>query len=118
MVKIRIPVRNKIIPPVIEIMRIFFLAGASVGSIGTLFGLGLGLLFASNIEKIRQLLQVFTGTDLFAAEIYFLSKLPAVVDPDEVLTIVLMGLGLSFIATLYPSWRAARLDPIEALRYG
>ena len=61
--------------------------------------------------------QGLTGTDLFAAEIYFLSQLPAVVDPTEVTYVVLMGLGLSFLATIYPSWRAARLDPVEALRY-
>ncbi len=100
-----------------QIMRIFFLAGASVGTIGTFAGFGLGLAFTSNIEVIRQWIQGLTGTELFAAEIYFLSRLPAVVDPAEVVTVVLMGLGLSFLATLYPSWRAARLDPAEALRY-
>ncbi len=99
------------------IMRVFLISGASVGIIGTLAGFGLGLAFAENIETIRQWLQGLTGTDLFAAEIYFLSRLPAVVDPTEVTAIVLMGLGLSFLATIYPSWRAARLDPVEALRY-
>ena len=99
------------------IMRVFFLAGASIGTIGTLVGFILGLSFAANIESIRQWIQGLTGTDLFAAEIYFLSQLPAVVDPSEVMTVVLMGLALSFLATLYPSWRAARLDPAEALRY-
>jgi lipoprotein-releasing system permease protein len=99
------------------VMRIFFLAGVSVGTIGTLAGLGLGLAFADNIETIRQWIQGLTGSELFAAEIYFLSQLPAVVDPTEVVAVVLMGLGLSFLATLYPSWRAARLDPAEALRY-
>ena len=99
------------------IMRIFFLSGASVGVFGTAAGVGLGLAFARNIESIRQFLQYFTGRDLFAAEIYFLSKLPAKVDGGEVLTVVLISLGLSFAATLYPSWRAARLDPVEALRY-
>ena len=99
------------------IMRVFFLAGASIGTIGTLVGFILGLSFAANIESIRQWIQGLTGTDLFAAEIYFLSQLPAVVDPSEVVTVVLMGLALSFLATLYPSWRAARLDPAEALRY-
>jgi len=99
------------------IMRIFFLSGASVGVFGTAAGVGLGLAFAKNIESIRQFLQYFTGRDLFAAEIYFLSKLPAKVDGGEVLTVVLISLGLSFAATLYPSWRAARLDPVEALRY-
>ncbi len=99
------------------IMRIFFIAGASIGTIGTFAGFGLGLAFAQNIETIRQWIQGLTGTELFAAEIYFLSKLPAEVDPAEVFAVVLMGLGLSFLATLYPSWRAARLDPAEALRY-
>jgi len=99
------------------IMRIFFLSGASVGIIGTIAGFALGLAFAANIETIRQWIQGLTGGELFAAEIYFLSQLPAVVDPKEVMVVVLMGLGLSFLATLYPSWRAARLDPAEALRY-
>ena len=99
------------------IMRIFFLSGASVGIIGTIAGFGLGLAFTDNIETIRQWIQTLTGSELFAAEIYFLSQLPAVVDPKEVMVVVLMGLGLSFLATLYPSWRAARLDPAEALRY-
>jgi len=99
------------------IMWIFLIAGASVGVIGTMLGFVLGLAFAANIENIRRWIEGLTGTDLFAAEIYFLSRLPAVVDPTEVTTIVLMGLGLSFLATLYPSWRAARIDPAEALRY-
>ena len=99
------------------IMRIFFLSGASVGIIGTTAGFILGLTFTQNIETIRQWIQGLTGTELFAAEIYFLSRLPAVADPAEVAMVVLMGLGLSFLATLYPSWRAARIDPAEALRY-
>lgn len=99
------------------IMRVFFLAGASIGVFGTLGGFCLGLWFSLNIETIRQWIQSITGTELFAAEIYFLSQLPAKVDPTEVVTTVLMGLGLSFLATIYPSWRAARLDPAEALRY-
>lgn len=99
------------------ILRIFLIAGASVGVIGTTLGFGLGLAFASNIETIRRWIEGLTGNDLFAAEIYFLSQLPAVVDPTEVAAVVLMGLGLSFLATIYPSWRAARIDPAEALRY-
>jgi len=99
------------------IMRIFFISGTSIGVIGTLGGFVAGLSFAANIETIRQWIQGLTGSDLFAAEIYFLSQLPAVVDPVEVTAIVLMALGLSILATLYPSWRAARTDPAEALRY-
>lgn len=100
-----------------SIMRVFFIAGASIGVVGTMGGFALGLWFSLNIETIRQWIQAVTGTELFAAEIYFLSQLPSKVDPMEVLATVLMGLGLSFLATLYPSWRAARLDPAEALRY-
>ncbi|MHA1566931.1 MAG: lipoprotein-releasing ABC transporter permease subunit [Alphaproteobacteria bacterium] len=100
------------------VMRIFFIAGASIGVLGTIAGTILGLAFAANIESIRQFLQGLTGTELFAAEIYFLSQLPAEVDPREVVTVILMALGLSLLATIYPSWRAARLDPVEALRYG
>lgn len=99
------------------IMRIFFLTGASIGVVGTFAGFVLGLAFATNIEVIRHWLESLTGTELFAAEIYFLSQLPAKVDPVEVASVVLMALGLSFLATLFPSWRAARLDPVEALRY-
>jgi lipoprotein-releasing system permease protein len=100
-----------------SVMRIFFLAGASVGIIGTLAGFGLGVLFNSNIESIRQALQSLSGTTIFDPTVYFLSRLPAKSDPSEVLQVVLMGLGLSFLATIYPSWRASRLDPVEALRY-
>ncbi|MBM3597771.1 MAG: lipoprotein-releasing ABC transporter permease subunit [Alphaproteobacteria bacterium] len=99
------------------VMRVFFLAGASVGTVGTIGGFLLGILFCANIEHIRQFLQSLTGTELFSAEIYFLSRLPAKVDPAEVALVVAMALGLSFLATIYPAWRAARLDPVEALRY-
>ena len=98
------------------ILRIFLLAGASIGVAGTLIGFAIGLVFCLNIENIRQFLQSLTGTELFNAEIYFLTKLPAVVDPMEVAQVVGMGLGLSLLATIYPSWRAARLDPVEGLR--
>ena len=98
------------------IMRIFLLCGASIGVLGTLIGFGIGLVFCLNIERIRQALQSLTGTQLFSPEVYFLTRLPAVVNPHEVVQVVLMGLGLSLLATLYPSWRAARIDPVEALR--
>ncbi|HEX5794743.1 MAG TPA: lipoprotein-releasing ABC transporter permease subunit [Geminicoccaceae bacterium] len=99
------------------VMRVFFLSGAGIGVTGTIAGFLLGLGFAANIETIRQWLQALTGTELFSAEIYFLSHLPARIEVDDVLSVLLMSLALSLLATLYPSWRAARLDPVEALRY-
>ena len=101
-----------------SVMRVFIIAGASIGVVGTLVGLLLGVLFCNNIEEIRQLLIYVTGNeDIFDPTIYFLSQIPAEVDTWEVMAVVGMSLGLSFLATLFPSWRASRLDPVEALRY-
>jgi lipoprotein-releasing system permease protein len=100
-----------------QIMRIFFMNGAAIGIIGTLIGLGLGVAFAVHIDRIKSWLEGLTGAELFAPEIRFLSQLPAKIEPGEVVAVVLMALGLSLLATIYPSWRAARLDPVEALRY-
>jgi lipoprotein-releasing system permease protein len=98
------------------IMRIFLLCGASVGIAGTIAGALLGVVFCQNIETIRQWLQSLTGTNLFNPEVYFLERLPAVLQWDEVAKVIIMALALSLLATLYPSWRAARTDPVEALR--
>src|SRR5215813_10698218 len=100
-----------------SIMRIFLITGASIGVVGTFVGLALGTLVCLNIESIRQFLSWFTGTTLFDPALYFLSRLPADMDVKETTTAVVMALTLSLLATLYPSWRAARLDPVEALRY-
>ncbi len=99
------------------VMRIFFMSGATIGILGTLTGFVLGLAFALNIDTIRLWLEGLTGAELWSAEIRFLSQLPAKVEFDDVARVVAMGLGLSFLATIYPAWRAARLDPVDALRY-
>jgi len=99
------------------VMRVFLISGASIGVIGTFLGFIIGVVFCANIEGIRQFLSSLTGTTLFNPEIYFLSRMPAELDTGEVVAVVAMALGLTFLATLYPSWRAARLDPVEALRY-
>lgn len=100
-----------------SIMRIFIMAGAYVGVLGTLFGFLLGLSFSLNIETIRQWIEGFSGAELFAAEIYFLSHLPAIVELHEVISVVVMSLSLTLLATLYPAWKAARIDPAEGVRY-
>lgn len=100
-----------------SIMRIFLITGAAIGVVGTLTGFVVGLVVCLNIESIRQFISWMTSTELFSPELYFLSKLPADVDIGETSAVVIMALTLSFLATLYPSWRAARLDPVEALRY-
>jgi lipoprotein-releasing system permease protein len=98
-------------------MRVFLITGASIGVVGTFVGFLLGTVVCLNIEEIRRFLSWLTNTQLFPPELYFLSKLPADMNLKETLAVLVMALGLSLLATLYPSWRAARLDPVEALRY-
>jgi len=98
-------------------MRVFLITGASIGVVGTFVGFLLGTIVCLNIEEIRRFLSWLTNTELFSPELYFLSKLPADMNLKETLAVLVMALGLSLLATLYPSWRAARLDPVEALRY-
>ena len=99
------------------IMKIFFLTGISIGGAGTFLGTILGVLFCYNIESIRQFLEKLTNYELFSAEIYFLTKMPALIDPIEVIQIIALAFFLSFLASLYPAWRATRILPAEVLRY-
>jgi lipoprotein-releasing system permease protein len=100
------------------IMRIFLITGASIGIVGTIAGLLLGLLITYNIQAIQNFLSRVTNQTLWDPTVRFLTEIPAQVNPSEVVTVLLMAMGLSLLATLYPSWRAARLDPVQALRYG
>ncbi|MFL5014207.1 lipoprotein-releasing ABC transporter permease subunit [Rhizobium laguerreae] len=99
------------------IMRIFFMTGAAIGIVGTIAGVLLGVLVCVNIESVRQFFSWLSGTVLFNPQVYFLSQLPAEMDLSETISIVVMALTLSFIATIFPAWRASRLDPVQALRY-
>jgi lipoprotein-releasing system permease protein len=99
------------------IMRVFLITGTSIGVVGTLTGAGLALLFCWRIDEIRQFVAWVTNTNLFNPEVYYLTRLPADINARTTATIVLMALTLSVLATLYPSWRASKLDPVEALRY-
>ncbi|WP_321336440.1 lipoprotein-releasing ABC transporter permease subunit [Breoghania sp.] len=100
-----------------SVLRVFMITGASIGTIGTFAGFLLGWIVCLNIESIRQFISWLTRTELFSPELYFLSRMPADMNAGETTSVVLMALALSFFATLYPAWRAARLDPVEALRY-
>ena len=99
------------------ILRVFLMSGSVIGIAGTLAGWMLGVVFCWNIETIRQFLIWVTGVNLFPATLYFLSKLPAKMDTGEISLVVGISLTLTILATVYPAWRAARLDPVEALRY-
>jgi lipoprotein-releasing system permease protein len=99
------------------IMRVFLITGASIGVVGTLAGALLGVLFCWRIDEIRQFVAWVTNTNIFNPEVYYLSRLPADINARTTGVIVAMSLVLSVLATLYPSWRASRLDPVEALRY-
>src|SRR5262249_36104074 len=99
------------------VMRIFFITGASIGIVGTLAGFLLGGLVCLIIERMRSLIGCITEPALCSPELYDLSQLPAEMDTGETVSVVVLALVLSILATLYPSWRASRLDPVEALRY-
>jgi lipoprotein-releasing system permease protein len=99
------------------IMRIFFITGSSIGVAGTIAGTILGLVISWNSENIRKLIQLFTGVDVFDETINFLAQLPAEIEPTQVAVIAGFSLVLTFLASILPARRAAKLDPVEALRY-
>ena len=99
------------------IIRIFILTASIIGFLGTLFGAFLGIIIASNIEVIRGFLTTLLGSDLFSAEIYFLSKLPSNINISEVSTVIFISLSLTLLASVFPAWKASRISPAEALRY-
>ncbi len=101
-----------------SVMRIFLMVGASVGVTGTVVGTVLGVIFCLNIETIQGWVEAATGRTVFDPTVYYLAHLPARLNWHEVMQIIVMSLVLSLLATLYPSWRAARTDPVEALRNG
>ena len=99
------------------ILRVFLIVGASIGVVGTLGGLALGLLVCANIQSIQDAVSWASGTNLWDPTVRFLTQIPADIDRGETVAVICMALTLSLLATLYPSWRAAALDPIDALRY-
>ena len=99
------------------ILRIFFMSGAAIGVLGTLVGFALAVLFCTYIQQIQGFVQWISGTDVFSADVYFLSHIPAKIDWVEVTEIIIAALAMSFLAVLFPAWRASRIDPVEALRY-
>jgi lipoprotein-releasing system permease protein len=99
------------------IMRIFVITGASIGVVGTLIGFVVGTFMCLNLDRFRQFLSWALHTEIFPPQIYFLSRLPSEMSVGETTAVVVLSLTLSLLATLYPAWRAARLDPVDALRY-
>jgi len=100
------------------IMRVFLITGASIGIVGTIAGFALGLVFAANIQSIQEFVSWMLNRQLWDPTLRFLSQIPSEIDPGEVTAVTAMAIVLSLLATLYPSFRAARLDPVQALRYG
>jgi lipoprotein-releasing system permease protein len=100
-----------------SVLRIFFIAGMTLGGIGTFAGLVLGILFCLFIQHIQAFIEHVFGVNVFSSDVYFLSHIPAKVDPVEVVFVVGWSLLAACVATLPPAWNASRLDPVEALRY-
>lgn len=100
-----------------NIMKIFMIQGIIIGAAGTLLGCAAGILVALRLEKISLFVEDLFGFKILPGDVYYLSQLPSRIDYGDVFLIVVVAMILSFLATLYPAWRASRLDPVEALRY-
>jgi lipoprotein-releasing system permease protein len=100
-----------------SIMAIFMIQGATSGILGTLAGLGLGLLIAFNVDPIVQTIEQMLGVNFLPGSIYLISRMPSDPQAADIVPIGLIAMLLSLLATLYPSWRASRVQPAEALRY-
>jgi lipoprotein-releasing system permease protein len=99
------------------IMRVFMMTGSAIGVVGTIAGVILGVLVTRNIREIQHFIDGISGGQIWDPTVRFLSDIPARMDTGETMAVVAMALALSFVATIFPAWRAARLDPVEALRY-
>ena len=99
------------------VLRVFLMTGSAIGVVGTIAGVVIGVLVCWNIASIQAFVQALSGAEVWDPTVRFLSEIPADMDPGETFSIVLMALGLSFLATVFPAWRAAKLDPVDALRY-
>lgn len=100
-----------------SILRIFLICGSSIGFAGTLLGIVIGVAFSANIQEIKLFIEAVTGANLFNPAVYFLSKLPSKILLSDILMITAMSLGISFLATIYPAYKASKSDPAEILRY-
>jgi lipoprotein-releasing system permease protein len=103
--------------PSMSILKIFIIEGGVIGVVGTILGTILGLGAAFNLEKITGFVENLFGFKILSSDVYYIDKLPSQVNPVDVVLIVLTAILISLLATLYPSWRASKLDPAEALRY-
>ena len=100
-----------------SVLKVFMMVGSSIGLLGTITGLFIGVIFSKNINYIKGLLEKISGTNIFEAEIYFLSSLPAKINYSEVLVVAFFSFFITVIATIYPAWRASKLDPVKVLRH-
>jgi lipoprotein-releasing system permease protein len=98
-------------------MKIFIVQGALIGLIGSVFGVGGGVLLSLNIDTVVPFIERLLGTHFLSKEVYFISELPSDLQRDDVLVVACFSFLISLLATLYPSWRASRTQPAEALRY-